>query len=75
MLPLLHTDNAMIFLFLLHVVDEMILHDVDDEMQWDNLPTYPENSMQPSLHLQVYVMKLLLSVEAMRCLPRIKMEM
>ena len=54
MFPLLHTDNEMIFP--LHVVYEMILHDVDDNMRWDNLPTYPEDSMQPSLHYQMYVM-------------------
>ena len=54
MFPLLHTDNEMIFP--LHVVDEMILHDVDDNMRWGNLPTYPEDSMQPSLHYQMYVM-------------------
>ena len=31
MFPPLHTDNEMIFP--LHVVDEMIHHDVDDEME------------------------------------------
>ena len=62
MLPLLHTDYDMIFP--LHDVDEMIPHDVDDEMGKSINQSRGFYAAFPILHNGVCDEKLLLSFEA-----------